>query len=281
MKRNDKGVAVELLQRKLNSIGFNFKIFGFYGPITEAAVVWIQRLWNLEATGIYDERTQLRLDKALASGFAQGIDVSVWNGNVDWNGVNEAGKRFAIIKYSEGISYKDPKARENIAACTSRGIDVGVYHFYRFFQDPIKQAENFMSCGLPFKQNGYLPPVLDVEWQDNTGATNARLMKSLQQEIPNLKRCLNHLQKLSGRRPMLYTQASFWDGILGGPEGFAHFPLWVVDYQSKQAPICPSGWKRWTLWQYSNAGKIGHSPTLLDLNRFWGGEKEWKRLVRG
>ena len=66
-----------------------------------------------------------------ASGYREGIDVSHWQGNIDWVQVKGAGKSFAIVKATEGIGYKDDKYDRNKAGAMGNGLKFGAYHFAR------------------------------------------------------------------------------------------------------------------------------------------------------
>lgn len=279
LKRGDSGPEVVALQKQLNAIGYNLKVFGFFGPQTEAAVKQIQLRTGLPNTGVYGPLTYAQLNYLLKTNPIEGIDVSVWNGRLDWQKLKYHGVQFAILKHSEGDNYKDPTFNFNLAECLKNEIPVGAYHFYRFWKDPKKQAQNLTSCGIDFTKPNTLPPVLDIEWQDNTGVSNSTIIKDRKSHEANLKLCLETIEKLCNRKPMIYTQASFWDGILGSPVGFEQYPLWVVDYNNSQAPVCPTNWAKWTLWQFSATGKRKGSNSLLDLNRFVGGKSDFNKLL--
>src|SRR5262245_48071429 len=92
---------------------------------------------------------------------AQGLDVSHFQGTVDWPQVAQAGYGFAFIKATDGITYTDPMFAQNWAGAKAAGLLRGAYHFFEADDDPQQQAENFLKTVS--LESGDLPPVLDVE----------------------------------------------------------------------------------------------------------------------
>ena len=92
----------------------------------------------------------------------QGIDVSYWQGDIDWDAVRDAGVRFAFIKATEGGDHLDPKFLENWYAAKRAGIARGAYHFIYWCRPANEQALWFMLNVPP--DSDALPPVLDLEW---------------------------------------------------------------------------------------------------------------------
>ena len=93
--------------------------------------------------------------------YTPGIDVSHWQGQIDWPAVRSAGKIFAFIKATEGTSYQDPAFPANWQGSKAAGLRRGAYHFFRPAQDPAKQADLFLRT-VP-QAPGDLPPALDME----------------------------------------------------------------------------------------------------------------------
>jgi lysozyme len=96
-----------------------------------------------------------------------GVDVSHYQGDIDWAAAGKAGVDFAYIKASEGEGYADPAYQTNSGGCVQAGIPYGAYHFFRFDREGAKQAE-FLLKTAPYAQ-GMLPYAVDVEFTGNTG----------------------------------------------------------------------------------------------------------------
>lgn len=91
----------------------------------------------------------------------RGVDVSAYQGQIDWETLADQGLSFAFIKATEGSSFEDPRFRENWTGARSAGLRVGAYHFFSFDSPGASQAQNFIGAVQGFE--GMLPPVVDVE----------------------------------------------------------------------------------------------------------------------
>ncbi|MBW3570641.1 MAG: glycoside hydrolase family 25 protein [Gemmatimonadetes bacterium] len=194
-----------------------------------------------------------------------GIDVSHWQGAVDWNRVAADGRHFAFIKATEGGDYTDPRFAENWAGARRAGVIRGAYHFFRPQTDAMAQAAHFVRT-VPLAA-GDLPPVLDVEVTDG---------RSLDVVAAGVRTWLEEVERATGRRPILYTRASFWTAQMGG--GFGAYPLWVAHYGATE-PRIPAGWSGWTFWQHSDAGRVDGIVGNVDLNWFNGDREELEAFV--
>jgi lysozyme len=196
-----------------------------------------------------------------------GIDVSHWQGAIDWNAVAGDGVEFAFIKATEGGDYTDPRFAQNWAGARQAGVVRGAYHFFRPQTDAMAQAAHFLSTVQ--LAPGDLPPVLDVEVTDG---------RSLDVVAAGVRVWLQEVERATGRRPIIYTRASFWTAQMGG--GFGGYPLWVAHYGVNQ-PNIPGGWGEWTFWQYSDAGRVDGISGDVDLNWFNGGRAELETFAAG
>lgn len=187
----------------------------------------------------------------------QGIDVSHYQGNINWSQVKQAGIDFAFIKATEGIGYIDPKFQQNWLAAQQAGIQTGAYHFFRPTEDPQLQAKNFIASikAADYKQTN-LPLVLDVEIAGGVSA------QDLQQNIGDL---LAAIQQALQTTPMIYTDPSFWNTSIG--IALNEYPLWIADWTQRPAPTLPNGWSDWEYWQYSQSGTVAGITGPVDLNR--------------
>jgi lysozyme len=191
---------------------------------------------------------------------AQGIDVSHYQGAVDWNAVRQAGKAFAFAKATDGITYTDPQLAANWAGIKAAGLIRGAYHFFEPNDDAASQAEHFLATVE--LAPGDLPPVLDVE--RNTGVTSAQLWEGV-------AAWLQAVEARTGRLPMIYVAPGFWDGNF--PDlSLVRYPLWLADYATQ--PTLPSGWPTWQFWQYSEKGAVEGLHGQFDLDEFNGTAEE-------
>ncbi len=187
----------------------------------------------------------------------EGIDVSRFQGPINWAGVKSAGKKFAIIQAGRGTS-PDPQFAANWAGAKANGIIRGTY--LRFFPDQSLDAQaNILINANATLQVGDLPPMLDVE--DRGGTTPDRLATLVGQLIAKVKAG-------TGRDPIIYTGYFFWKDFVKST-AFGKYPLVIANYSSSCPPI-PAGWSKWTIHQYTSSGHVTGITGNVDLDRFNG-----------
>lgn len=198
----------------------------------------------------------------------QGIDVSYAQGAIDWSKVPSSGISFAYAKASEGQTLVDERFAENYSALGRSSIKRGAYHFMRFRTDPAAQADNFLRVANP--QKGDLVPMVDVEVSDGV---------SLQDCATRLSAFLKVVEKRIGRFMLIYTSYGFWNYTMGGYDGFSGHPLWIAEYNSDPEPTMPNGWRNWTIWQHSDAGRVAGIAGNVDMNKLNGDRDALDALV--
>ncbi len=198
----------------------------------------------------------------------EGIDVSHWQGSIDWARVRAAGKRFTYIKSSENTSFVDNKYATNRAGAKAAGLLVGAYHFAQpgtGAGDAVAEADHFVDTARI--QSGDLIPVLDLE------VTNGMGSSSLQAWV---KSFLTRVYDRTGVRAGIYVSPSFWSGKMGNSSWFAsngYKVLWVAHWTTAGSPSVPAGnWggNGWTFWQYTSSGTVPGISGRVDLNRYKG-----------
>ncbi len=198
--------------------------------------------------------------KTCASGpTIPGVDVSFYNGTVDWSKAKGAGQRFAFARISDGLKFRDATFARNWPAIKTVGLVRGSYQFFRPSQDAGLQAQMVLDTltaagGL---KAGDLPPVLDLESADGLPPSVVVL---------KAKAWLTKIEAALKVKPIVYTAAFMSDSI---GKNFASYPLWVANYQTT-CPTMPSGWDDWKFWQNSEKGKIAGIPGDVDTNLFNG-----------
>ncbi|MGA2424987.1 MAG: GH25 family lysozyme [Terriglobales bacterium] len=198
-----------------------------------------------------------------------GIDVSHYNGSLDFGKVASAGVAFAYVKASEGRLTKDPLYSTNYAGLKQNQIVRGAYHYFYPQLDAQAQASNFLGVVTQLVP-GDLPPVLDVEisGEQSPGAIAS-----------GIQQWLDLVQNTLGRTPMIYTYASFWNTALGGTSAFASYPLWVAQYTSNPSPNVPTGFSDYLFWQYSESGSVAGITGNVDLDWFNGSPADLNQLA--
>lgn len=197
-----------------------------------------------------------------------GVDLSHWQGEVDFARLKTAGIKFCFLKFTEGTGHVDDHALAYLQGARAEGMPTGAYHYFLPKYDPIEQAEHFLATMAAIEEQAgqlMLPPVLDVEVK----ASAAVLQKTILQ-------FLEHVEKARSITPILYTSPGFWRSYAGRWEACVRFPLWVAHYgASYPSQFYP--WVRWHFWQYTSAGRVPGVAGNVDLNLFPG---TWLDLLR-
>jgi GH25 family lysozyme M1 (1,4-beta-N-acetylmuramidase) len=209
---------------------------------------------------------------ATAFAYADGIDISHWQGTVNWGKVKSDDVTFAFMKATEGTAYADPTLRTNWAGAEKVGIYRAAYHFARpstASGSADAQARFFVSQAGTFQDKGDLPPVLDLEATGGLGPAALRSWVST---------WLTTVERLTKRTPVLYFSPYFWIDHLGNSTAFTRYPLWIAHY-TQGAPLVPGGWKTWTFWQRTSSGHVAGIGGLVDMNRFNGSSAQLSVLA--
>jgi GH25 family lysozyme M1 (1,4-beta-N-acetylmuramidase) len=235
-----------------------------------------------------------------------GLDVSQFQGAIDWNEVAANGKQFVFMRASRTNLTKDPTFDANAAGAKAAGLLIGPYHFVLPnnvsdagpLVDPLQDADKFFAAAGSIMTTGYLPPVIDVE------AAGAALGKAGLSNWVNA--FSDEIFRLSGVRPIVYANINYAVSFLDTSVSAKH-KLWLarynggnvaasVDPQNDQPEVAsfhpnpygawndPLGGARsddsWRFWQYTSTGDglaTGVSSTNLDLDVYNGDLEQLKK----
>ena len=188
-----------------------------------------------------------------------GIDVSKWNGSIDWNAVKNSGVSYVIIRVgyrgsSQGALIEDPKFRTNIKGATSVGLKVGVY----FFTQAVDEVEAVQEASMVLDRiSGYkisYPVFLDVEGSGGRGdqidsATRTAVCKAFCNTIQN-----------AGYTAGVYANKT-WLSQKMDAGALSAYKIWLAQYAA-----APTYSGRYDLWQYKSNGKVSGISGNVDLN---------------
>jgi GH25 family lysozyme M1 (1,4-beta-N-acetylmuramidase) len=209
---------------------------------------------------------------AASATHAKGIDVSNWNGKINWTKVAHAGYRFVIAKATEATSYEDTTYAANRSASEAAGLAFGAYHFARpsgtsvasATASAVAQADYFLAFATP--QPGELPPVLDLE---ATGNLPARLLETWTEAWAE------EVYARLGVHPLVYSSPAFWQEHLADSTGVAAAgtPLWIAHWTNASKPWVPAqNWNGlgWTFWQWTDCASVPGIAHCADGDRMNG-----------
>jgi len=217
---------------------------------------------------------------------ARGIDVSSWNhpggAPIDWPQVRAAGYTFVFVKADEGPTttggryYTNPYWSTDWAAAGAVGMYRGAYHFARPklpISTAVADARHFVSVTGTMRGPRDLPPVLDLEVNGGLGAADLNAWAAA---------WLAEVERLTGRKPIIYTGYYFWQDQMAATRQFAGYRLWLAQYNGKSAPDkVPSAWGTWSFWQYTSTGSVPGMVGNVDLNRYCCSAESLAALANG
>lgn len=188
-----------------------------------------------------------------------GIDVSKWNGNIDWNAVKNSGVSYVIIRCgyrgsSQGSLIEDPKYKSNIQGATKAGLKVGVYFFTQAVNEieAVEEASMVLSLIKGYKLS--YPVFLDVESSGGRAdsiskETRTAVCKAFCQTIKN-----------SGYAAGVYANKTWLNSYIDAGQ-LGAYRIWLAQYASQ-----PSYAGRYDMWQYSSKGKVSGISGNVDMN---------------
>ncbi len=201
----------------------------------------------------------------------QGIDVSYWQGAVDWHAARAGGIHFAFIKATEGGDHLDPKFLDNWHGAKRAGVARGAYHFIYWCRPAHEQALWFM-LNVPTDADA-LPPVLDVEWNSHSRTCPKKVPR--EKALQTIRTMLAALESHSGKRPIIYTDPKFHREVLEGE--FPDYHFWLRSVAAKPGEIYRD--RGWAFWQFTTTGTVPGVEGKVDRNIFNGTRADWERVL--
>jgi lysozyme len=203
----------------------------------------------------------------------QGIDISRWQGEIDWPMVKAAGTRFAFIKATEGGDHIDPKFLDNWNGAKAAGIPRAAYHFVYWCRPAHEQAMWFKQH-IPTDPDA-LPPVLDVEWNGHSRTCPRKIPREL--ALEKIAQMLKELEEHTGKKPIIYTDITFHKDVLEGQ--FDDYPYWIRSTAAEPQERYEN--RPWEFWQWTTTGRVPGIRGDVDRNAFFGTEEQFQAWVKG
>lgn len=215
-----------------------------------------------------------------------GIDVSHYQGTVNWSGVAGNGIAFAYMKATEGVTYVDPQFATNYSGSASAGLLRGAYHFaLPDVSSGTDQATYFLARGGGWVDDGHtLPPVLDIEYDPYS--SNSCYNQTPAQLVAWINDFATTVHTRTNRWPVVYTTNGWWSTCTGNDITIGvNSPLWIAKPGTDPGTL-PTGWTAYTFWQWgqdsTNTDQDYFNGTITQLRTFAGGtdqlEAHYQRL---
>ncbi|GAA1737982.1 GH25 family lysozyme [Microbacterium paludicola] len=223
---------------------------------TLAVLVWSGILWP---------------GRMFAAGYeTRGVDVSSYQGEIDWQVLASEGIDFAYIKSTEGSSYVDERFEANWAGANETELLVGAYHFMSFESAGQSQAEHVIDT-VP--RGADLAIAVDVEFYGDFFADPP----SRADVDAILRPLLERLQAHYGSPPVIYATPEAYDRYIAG--AYPDNPIWI---RSVVLPPTLEDERDWTIWQYSHRDRLAGyegDEAYIDMNVFRGSTAELAALA--
>lgn len=202
-----------------------------------------------------------------------GIDVSKFQGDIDWNAVASSGVKFAWIKATEGGDRADARFQANWTGAKAAGVPHGAYHFVYWCRSPMEEMA-FFEQNAPVEDDA-LPPVLDVEATPTSPTCHRHLTQD--GAIADMRVMLQEMERHYGKRPIIYTTVDFYEAILSDG-ALSDYPIWVRS--TKHHPAVKYGSRAWAFWQYQSDGQTPGINGNVDRDVFYGTKVQWDAFLR-
>ncbi len=197
----------------------------------------------------------------------RGVDVSVYQGVIDWNAVHGDGWDFGIARIGDGTGL-DGTFQRNWADIKAAGMIRGAYQFWRAGDDQ-NQLSDLVINAVGRLGPGDLPVMLDIEGASMGGLSPGDI-------VSQMNIWLSRVEAGTGKKPLIYTGKYAWDPSVQSAN-YGSYPLWIAAYgantggvPSNYCPNTPMGWDQWTFWQYSSVGSVPGINANVDKSLFNG-----------
>ncbi|MCF2556993.1 hypothetical protein JQM64_05590, partial [Fournierella massiliensis] len=225
----------------------------YFDPETHAPVTGTQVIggvtYHFDSNGVLKQETR-------------GVDVSKYQGNIDWNQVKAAGYEFAIIRvgyrgYGSGALVEDSHFRQNIQGATAAGLQVGLY----FYSQAINEEEAVEEASMVLRLcSGYrldYPIYFDTE---KVAGDTGRADSLSRAERTACAVAFCETIRNAGYTAGVYSYASWFYNQLN-MSNFGNYQIWIAQYRDV---LDFSG--RYNMWQYASDGCVPGISKLCDLN---------------
>lgn len=215
------------------------------------------------------------------------IDVSQYQGDIDWHQVADAGVVAAAIRCTVGNYYTDSKFLQNWEGAKDAGLHVSAYHVITPEYSAASQIDRFQNA-MQDREPDW-PLILDVELNRNQDtATIVRVVKA----------CLDLAESWVSRKPVIYTAKWWWNQHMvvndAFPDWTGDYALWLAQYPYDPTPppnlpeeinptAIPGGWGQndWLIWQWTSRGVLEGISSRVDIDAFNGTEEEFLQWASG
>lgn len=203
----------------------------------------------------------------------RGVDVSEYQGDIDWKTLSSQYIDFAFIKATEGSSYKDPYFTKNYEQLNKTNLLLGAYHFFSFDSSGEEQAENYIETVGTVEEDKIILPIVDFEFYGDK-EKNLPNKEDAQRKLQEL---LNKMEEKYKIKPLIYATKKTYDIYL--KDNFTDYDIWIRNILTE--PSLEEN-RKWTFWQYTGRARLkGYNgkEKFIDLNVFNGSKEDFENYI--
>ena len=204
----------------------------------------------------------------------KGVDVSEYQGEVDWDKIKEQNIDFAFIKATEGSKGKDDSFDKNYEKLKNMDMLLGLYHFFSFESLGEEQADNYIKVVGNIKNDeSLILPIIDIEYY----SYYKKAKPDKEWVTKELQKMLEKLEKTYRVKPIIYTTMEFYKEYIESE--FLEYDIWIRNILTK--PKLEN--RDWKFWQYTGRGRLeGYNgeEEFIDLNVFNGSKEDFENYIK-
>jgi lysozyme len=223
---------------------------------------------NNELTANQRKLEDKRINDIIANheGKIFGIDVSQYQGTIDWENLEAIEEqfeiKFVVVRATAGSKKVDRNFKKNWRNLSSTVYIQGAYHYYRPDENSTDQANNFIK-NVKLRK-GHLPPILDIEKMPK-----GQSMEKLKEGLQNW---LTLVEKQYGVKPIIYTGEKYFEDFL--QDDFPNYKFWIANYNPWKEKIEDN----YLMWQFTEKAQLHGINELVDVNVFNGNVADLKKV---
>ena len=223
---------------------------------------------NTELTANQRKLEDKRINAIVANheGKIFGMDVSQYQGTIDWENLEAIEEqfeiKFVVVRATAGSKKVDRNFKKNWKNLSSTVYIQGAYHYYRPDENSTDQANNFIK-NVKLRK-GHLPPILDIEKMPK-----GQSMNKLKEGLQNW---LTLVEKEYGVKPIIYTGEKYYEDFLR--DDFPNYKFWIANYNPWKEKIEDD----YLMWQFTEKAKLHGINELVDVNVFNGNVADLKKV---
>lgn len=192
-----------------------------------------------------------------------GIDVSKYQGTINWQAVKASGVEFVIIRcayrgWGSGVLVEDPYFRSYLSGAKAAGLDVGIYFFSQAINE-VEAVEEASAC-VEYLNGTFLEYPIFIDIEDSGGYPNGRADKLTKAQRTSIAKAFCETVRSAGYQAGVYANTNYFTHHLDASQ-LSSYHIWLAQYAEK-----PTYTGRYDIWQYTAKGSVDGISGNVDMN---------------